>query len=628
MDSLGIQRAHMEGWKKMKYCSLLCTLFFLSSCLLLQSDESIQSFIPNPGLTIQGIHYRQAKWETEKLQEESYAWPNHGGYIFVYFTNSTDATQSIRNWYMNREEGSRMRLGHKVAWDRLYHDHVSPGQTSVLEICGLSEDFQPEKPFEFAFVGGNWRPSGGIRTVLQEEPVQITFIHIKPGLRHIEVFIRNTGKSAVTCNSIQCVGKDMTDVQWATQVIPASANTISRIELDAPLFPGELLIVKLTIEEEQGERIVYAHRRAHADFFPIGTWGANTEHFQYIRQHHVDTIVKGGRSDDEFFSQHAEKYGFRSLVHTGVYPNIDVLRDLGDHPAVAAWMVQDEPDWNCTPQQIFTSVEMTHHYNSTKPTMITLCRNGKFFEYAFLPDIACQDHYSVTAPTSSIWPFRYGTRLEETAYYTRDLKRAAEPKPIWIWSQGLANWDERPKRPVPTPDELAAQLLFNLGRGAKGLLWFTFDVQMGEKYPEMHQAMQDWGRVMQMIRTDLLAAEPVNYLIQSPEKLDVTMLASWDKVFIFVINLDYKIHDEAYPWTPVENSLLTVQLPDWMKPASVIKVSPAGVMPIPFQTADGLIKITPGVIRVGKLFILDNSRLLVDYEKDFEKIRLLESKIF
>ncbi len=63
----------------------------------------------------------------------------------------------------------------------------------------------------------------------------------------------------------------------------------------------------------------------------------------------------------------------------------------------------------------------------------------------------------------------------------------------------------------------------------------------------MHAAMQGWGRVLEMIRGDLLAAEPVSCVRQAPPKLDVAVLAGWDKMFIFLVNLDYQIDDEAYP---------------------------------------------------------------------------------
>jgi len=612
----------------MKKSLIFVFIFLFGRLVLSQSEAQIQALLRHPKLKIEGVQYRRAVWETQQVREEPYAWPNNGGYVFVYFTNVSEKSQRIRNWVMNREEGSRMRLGHKLAWDRLHQSRIEPGQTSVLEICGLSKDFQPGKPFEFAFIGGDWRPSGGIRTTLQEDLVQISFIHIKPGMKDVEVFVRNAGTQPIVCRDLRFVGKKVAGVHWAAVDLPASGITIARAELSEPLTPGELLIAKLRLADADGERIVFAHRRAHEDFFPIGTWGARREDFQYIRRHHVDTIVKGGRSDDDFYAKEAEQFGFRTMVHSGVYPDVDLLRDLGDHPAVAAWMVQDEPDWNRTPQQIFTAVDMTHQYNSSKPTMITLCRNGKFFEFAFLPDIACQDHYSVTAPTSSIWPHRYGARLEETAYYTRDLKRAAEPKPIWVWSQGLANWDERPKRPVPTPDELAAQLLFNLGRGAKGLLWFTFNVKLGERYPEMHAAMQGWGRVLEMIRGDLLAAEPVSCVRQAPPKLDVAVLAGWDKMFIFLVNLDYQIDDEAYPWTPLQDVRLKLSMPEWIAPKKAVELSPDGVIELPMQFDDDGMTLDVGDVSVGKIVVIDRYKVADDYQKLFEKSRAMEDAVF
>ncbi len=607
--------------------SLVLTFFVMNTALFSQAEKSYLSLLQNPKFKIEHIHYRQATWETEALQEGPYAWPNNGGYVFVYFTNISDEPQRIRNWVMNREEGSRMRLGYKIAWDRLFAENLAPGQTSVLEICGVSDDFQPGKPFEFAFIGGNWRPSAAIRTTLQEEPVQISFIHLQTGLKDVEIFVRNNGDRSIECQDINIIGQEIVSAEWAEKNVPASGNTITRLRLKEALTPGELLIVQLAVHDTNGERSIFAHRRAHEDFFPIGTWGANKDHFQFIRQHHVDTIVKGGQSDDEFYSQDAKRFGFRTMVHTAVYPSVDVLRDLGDHPAVAAWMVQDEPDWNRTPQQIFTSVEMTHQYNSSKPTMITLCRNGKFFEFAFLPDIACQDHYSVTAPTSSIWPYRYGTRLEETAYYTRDLKCAAEPKPIWVWSQGLANWDERPIRPVPTPDELAAQLLFNLGRGAKGLLWFTFNVEIGEKYPEMLGVMQGWGRVLHLLRETLLTAEPVNAHVQAPEKLDIAVLASWEKLLIFVVNTDYEIHDESYPWRVKKDVTLELTPPSWIQPRSACVISPDGVQDIEMR-GNHNIQLNVGDVQVGKIIVLDNRRDITFYQQLYDQTRLLESKTY
>jgi hypothetical protein len=294
------------------------------------------------------------------------------------------------------------------------------------------------------------------------------------------------------------------------------------------------------------------------------------------------------------------------MVHTGVYPDVDTIRNLGEHPAVSCWMIQDEPDWNKTSQMIFTSVETTHKYNDKKPSLITFCRNVKFCEYAFIVDIPCHDHYSVTAPSTSSWPERYGTRLEETAYYTRDLKYASYPKPIWVWSQGIFNWSQRPKRPVPTPDELAAQLTLNLGRGAKGILWFTFKKNVGEKYPDLRKAIQGWGRVMELLRDDWLGTEPIDADVETRENIDVAVLSGMDKLIVIVFNQDYEIHDAAYPWKTAENLSVSLKKPSWIKPGSLVEVSPEGVTQHKFETQGERLVIPIDKLHVTRVFVFSN----------------------
>jgi hypothetical protein len=292
-------------------------------------------------------------------------------------------------------------------------------------------------------------------------------------------------------------------------------------------------------------------------------------------------------------------------------------------------MIQDEPDWNKTSQMIFTSAEMTHKYNSTKPSMITFCRNVKFCEYAFIVDIPCHDHYSVTAPSTSTWPERYGTRLEETAYYTRDLKYASYPKPIWVWSQGIFNWDERPKRPVPTPDELAAQLMLNLGRGAKGILWFTFKKSVGEKYPDLRKAIQGWGRVMELLRDDWLGSEPINADVQAPENIDVAVLTGWDKLIVIVFNQDYEIHDQAYPWKAASNLSISFNAPSWIKPNALLEISPDGISNHQFITNNNRLTIPIDNLHVTRTFVFVNKPTAQqDLRQKFTEIVKSESRRF
>ena len=583
-----------------------CLCLGLWNCLAgLGTSVEAQEPRQRGALQFDYVGYRPAQYEQEKAFEPQNERPNRGGLIHVYFTNTSERPVGLRHWRLNGNHDSYYRLGGFLAWDRLLTHTVPPGGMGVLEISAISDDFAPGKPFRLGYIDRSWHAAGSVSTELHEDPVQISFIRVLPGMEEVEIHVRNKSDEPVELESVEMVGFETKDVSWSSQRLDGVSHSIARVQLKSPLTASQLLIVKLTVKSDE-ERAIYAHRRAFEDWFPIGTWSSEPDRLAVLRHHHIETIVKGGRADDEFYSKEAAHYGFRTMVPSGSHPDIDMIRSLGDHPAVACWMITDEPDWSQTPTAMLVADEITRRYNSTKPTFITLCRNVKFFEYASIVDIPCMDHYCVTAPTSSKWPKRYGTRLEETAYYTRDLKAASEPKPIWIWTQGIASWEERPKRPVPTPDELAAQLLLNIGRGAKGILWFNFELDIGEKYPDTMEAIRRWGRVLRLVRDDLFAAEPVEANVRAPDTIDVAPLASWDKLILAVTNLDYEIHDTAYPWTTAKDVKISLDLPEWVRPATALAVEPDGITTVPYELNGKRVHLDLGDLHVCRLVVLAN----------------------
>jgi hypothetical protein len=345
---------------------------------------------------------------------------------------------------------------------------------------------------------------------------------------------------------------------------------------------------------------------------------------------HIETVVKGGRAEDPFFTEVAPKYGFRSMCHTGKFSGIDTIRSLSGNPSVVCWMLSDEPDWSTEPVVMVHSDKFVRDADSTKPTMITLCRNVKFFEYAAIADIPCMDHYCVTAPTSSKWVLPpYGTRLEETAYYTRDLKAASEPKPIWVWSQAIAGWEERPKMPVASPEELAAQLAFNLGRGAKGIIWFNYSQDLARKFVATREAMRGWGRVLRVLREDFLSAEPIPAQTLAPDKVDVAVLVHWDKVIVIATNQDYEIVDDAYPFHAKEDVQVSVKLPSWVKPAVAVRVGPEGVSTVPCKIQDGTAHVEVGHLETAGFVVLANDTSTASmYQRVYEAARADETRTY
>ncbi len=528
-------------------------------------------------LAIEKIAYRPAVWEKEKVEEFESNIVNKGGLVHIYYRNISEETIRIRYWRWNRKDRSYWVLNHFVAWDRFINQIVQPGEQGVLEINAVSEDFAPDSKFTLQFIDERSRLCATTEGVLSPDPLRITYIHVLPGLQELEVFIQNFSKDTYQIENTVFSPQTKISANWNTKRIEPDGIAIAKIQLSQALSLGSWFITGVEVLSDKGKmkKIFLGHRRAFEDNFPIGVWSNKPETYETLYNLHIDTMVEGGNKDNPFFTEIAPKYGFRAMVHTGVPLNVDVVREFSNHPYVLCWMLQDEPDWSTPANIIFLVNQHLCQYDNTKPTFLTLCRNIKFFEYASICDIPCQDHYSVTAPSSSKWPKPYGTRLEETAYYTRDLKLASEPKPIWVWSQAIADWSERPKRPVPTPEELGAQLVLNLGRGAKGILWFNHDEKVAKKYPELEREMQGWGRVMSLLKEYLLSSEPINFDNSAPENVDIAPLIGRDFAILCITNLDYDIHPEAYLFRAKQNIKISIKLP--IQVQSVFEVRPQGV---------------------------------------------------
>lgn len=557
--------------------SLLLIFIGLSSYTFAQTAQLGAKLEGNSSmrLEIEKVIYRPAEWEKEKIKEFESDIVNKGGLVHIYYRNISNEPVQIRYWRWNRKDRSYWVLNHFIAWDRFMNQTVSPGELGVLEINAVSEDFSQGNPFSIQFIDRDSRLCGKAEGTLTPEPLRITYIHVLPGMQEIEVFLRNFSKDTYTIeNLLFSPGTDLS-TDWNIKEIASNGLGIATVRLSQPLSLGSDFIIGVQISHKNSKTMCFAHRRAFEDFFPIGVWTNSPETYETLFNLHIDTMVEGGKKDSSFFTEIAPKYGFRAMVHTGVPLNVDIVREFSGHPQVICWMLQDEPDWSIPANIMFYTNQQLCQYDKTKPTFITLCRNIKFFEYASICDIPCQDHYSVTAPSSSKWPKPYGTRLEETAYYTHDLKIASEPKPIWVWSQAIADWGERPKRPVPTPEELGAQLILNLGRGAKGILWFNHDKNVAKKYPELEQAMQGWGRVMSILRNYFLSSDTISFNGSAPENVDIAPLQGRDFMILCITNLDYEIHPEAYPFKEKKNLKITINIP--FQGHSLFEIRPQGI---------------------------------------------------
>ena len=600
----------------MRYIKILVIAFV--SLLVFQSDI-IGQVLRSSKLQVEDVVFRPATWETQQLHEERNERPNKGGLIFVYYKNISKDPVRIARFLINEEgEGFFTQAG-EVAWTRSFGDRIEPGETMVYEINAISENFSEGKEFSFAFIDrSRWSATGQKKVVLNEKKHLISSIIFHEDLKKFTLHLQNRSNDRCEVMNLSFSGKEILNYDLTADFIDPQGHIIVTGELEEAYEPGALCIASIKLKNNDETLTVYGHRTAYDSYFPIGTWGIEKHRYEEAKYKlHLNTFIRSGKSDDEFYTNTNKELGFKILTHTGMYPDVDKIDDLINVDDVAFWYLQDEPDANRTAEAVLFSNEMTKQRDVSKPTITTLCRNVRFFEFGFIPDVACMDHYSVGAPTSSVWPYRYGTNLEETGFYTRDLRLAAYPKPIWVWSQGLFDWNVRPRQQVPTATELTYQLLSNIGNGAKGVLWFTIKENKAKKYPETYLAMQQCGRVLEMIKDDLLHGDPFETEIDANDQLLIHPIISKNRLILIVLNSDYKIDPIAYKWEPKSNENIQLKVPLWFKVRSAYELIPEeGVKETGFQQAGNVLNIKIEHLEAYRVFVFDSS------EADMEKLEI------
>ena len=193
--------------------------------------------------------------------------------LSFYVTNISSEPVDVRFWRFNNRDESFWTLNHFVAWHRLYKSNLAPGESTVLEIAATSRDFGPNCPISFNLVDSTWKPCLAYQGALKDDPVAVSFLRVLPGMQDLEVNVRYTGHRPITFTDLAVAGLQTADVAWRGKELKGPGNAIARVKLAQPIAPGTLLIVRVGVKADGAERAVYAHRRAFADYFPIGTWG-------------------------------------------------------------------------------------------------------------------------------------------------------------------------------------------------------------------------------------------------------------------------------------------------------------------------------------------------------------------
>jgi len=512
--------------------------------------------------------------------------PDHGGAFFAFFNAPTNAV--IDTILINGEPGDPF-LG-DVQWCEVVNPELNAGDLGILRCHSYSDAFDTGDPISIELKDGAttvWQ----IQSTLPTPALTLSYITGAVQEDEILVHVRNDTNAPYTVTGLFIDGLDVTDF----------------ITIDNPeLEPGEVAIVHVlrcdgfdygkwmvfTVNGASSKGTVSASRpiRLFTPVFPHGGGGWNSDDF-IEEPAKLATYLSRGINAFMFssFTQHdpdtvfelAETNGFYIWVHTGSPGQdvLDMLDDYGDHPALLGNATSGEPDiGGALPIDNLEEVIYNRSVWGAKPLWIYVACMMQFPAFAAIPDIAGMDHYCVKRPKCNLLmypPFNWDY-VERAAQYAHAMKRNAEPRPTWDWTQGQnTGWDGF----WESADEIRSQWYLVLSRGAKGMHWFQYKPQYESEAPaESNDEIQVVEEELFQIEQHLLEGDVAalgTVVFCETEDLDVSATVSADAMVVFVTNLLYDIHLlGAYQWH--ERTDLWIDV-----------VPPEGFEPMEFRLLDG-----------------------------------------
>jgi hypothetical protein len=177
----------------------------------------------------------------------------------------------------------------------------------------------------------------------------------------------------------------------------------------------------------------------------------------------------------------------------------ETVARLDRHPALWAWYLADEPDFNdVAPAEVGRARHALKAFGARKPTALALYKGDSALDYGGMADVVLVDRYPI--PWLPLAHFAQHVRLARLAL--------GRQKPLLAVIQAF-DWSSFPAmvpgegnlRP-PTPEELRCMTYCALAEGANGLFYFGYDCG-GWQMAEHPATWQGLTQVVQEVRARL-----------------------------------------------------------------------------------------------------------------------------
>lgn len=231
------------------------------------------------------------------------------------------------------------------------------------------------------------------------------------------------------------------------------------------------------------------NQKTYTGIFGLWAWGNWDNALQIVKDNHFDIAV--GVSGKTVLDK-ANALGIRCIVDYDVQKEMvtdDVkwqaylkglkakILELRDHPAVFAWHIADEPDWNKIPvEKIKIITDLIRSLDKTRPIITVLTMPDQWNQYLPYFDIIAIDPYLKKRHDGS---FEKPQKVREWILKMRsDLNKTNLRKPLWVV---LGAFEERSKDPLlyktpfkkPTPEEFNEMVKIALDEKVNGILIWT-----------------------------------------------------------------------------------------------------------------------------------------------------------
>jgi len=521
--------------------------------------------------------------------------PEHGGMIYGYFISpSTSIADTILINGLPADP-----ILNQIKWCEIVNPNLVAGEIGILRCSSYSINFDVGYPIDIQVKAGSeelWH----ISTTLPAPSLSPSYITPNIEGDEILVHVRNDGDARFTVNGLLIDGVDVSNF----------------IVIDNPLIrPGEIATIHVpqcdsvpygvwkvfTVKGADGKNQVSVSRslRLFPPVFPLGDWNASGDDiFQDMGnlQNYLDMGINmfiyypSPSNPPEVVLPLAEEKNFYVFTHEGNPDSyfIDFIQNWGYHPRLLANAVSGEGEFGDEPSNVLAKLQFQRTlWTDPKPMWIYNACSYSFPSWGSLADYSGMDHYCVWAPKCNTlnWPYFEWDFINFAAIYSEEIKLAAEPRPVWNWTQS-ANLNFR----CVTRDEIRAQWYQVLSRGSKALLWFQYTLSTPGDCPNSYDELRVLAHELASLKTILLEGEmtsPGTVVTTNEENLDVTATVSPKGMIIFLADYSYGNGILnilfGYSWKERNNLVFDVMPPEGFEPMQFLLVDDENQIELEWQ---------------------------------------------